>query len=323
MVEHKNLKQIVGDTYRSVYSYLKPISNVSSFFEKGTLTPQEFVDSGDFLVHRFKTWRWQKAHDKRSVSYLPYEKQFLLMRNVPCQKRVRDLIHLVRDSKIVENDWVYPNYAEDNDEIYLTKNKQNEFISLNELLNDNNKPGNNNSHSCDDDDVDNNEDDGEVIDFYNYNICHVAFEENDSAAVNDCASVAEWDKLEKENTMRIRTYDISITYDKYYQTPRIWLSGYNEHGVPLKIEEIYEDTLTDYSNQTVTHEIHPYTGIISVSIHPCKQADMMSKVAKQWTKENIPPRHDLSILILLKNISTIIPTIEYDFTMDIEMSMHY
>ena len=25
-----------------------------------------------------------------------------------------------------------------------------------------------------------------------------------------------------------RTYDICITYDKYYQTPRAWLLGYDE-----------------------------------------------------------------------------------------------
>jgi ubiquitin-like-conjugating enzyme ATG3 len=27
-----------------------------------------------------------------------------------------------------------------------------------------------------------------------------------------------------------RTYDISITYDFYYQTPRLWLIGYSESG---------------------------------------------------------------------------------------------
>jgi len=26
----------------------------------------------------------------------------------------------------------------------------------------------------------------------------------------------------------MRTYDVSITYDKYYQTPRVWLCGYDE-----------------------------------------------------------------------------------------------
>ncbi|KAF7126940.1 hypothetical protein RHSIM_Rhsim11G0131000 [Rhododendron simsii] len=28
---------------------------------------------------------------------------------------------------------------------------------------------------------------------------------------------------------RTRTYDVSITYEKYYQTPRVWLTGYDEH----------------------------------------------------------------------------------------------
>jgi len=26
----------------------------------------------------------------------------------------------------------------------------------------------------------------------------------------------------------VRTYDVMITYDKYYQTPRVWLIGYDE-----------------------------------------------------------------------------------------------
>ena len=28
--------------------------------------------------------------------------------------------------------------------------------------------------------------------------------------------------------VQTRTYDLHITYDKYYQTPRLWLSGYDE-----------------------------------------------------------------------------------------------
>lgn len=28
--------------------------------------------------------------------------------------------------------------------------------------------------------------------------------------------------------IRTRTYDLHITYDKYYQTPRLWLFGYDE-----------------------------------------------------------------------------------------------
>lgn len=29
-----------------------------------------------------------------------------------------------------------------------------------------------------------------------------------------------------------RTYDLHITYDKYYQTPRLWLFGYDEVSLP-------------------------------------------------------------------------------------------
>lgn len=31
--------------------------------------------------------------------------------------------------------------------------------------------------------------------------------------------------------LQTRTYDMYITYDKYYQTPRLWLFGYNEVGI--------------------------------------------------------------------------------------------
>ena len=33
---------------------------------------------------------------------------------------------------------------------------------------------------------------------------------------------------EESNILRTRTYDLNITYDKYYQTPRLWLYGYDE-----------------------------------------------------------------------------------------------
>lgn len=34
--------------------------------------------------------------------------------------------------------------------------------------------------------------------------------------------------MAKGNLLQVRTYDVMITYDKYYQTPRIWLIGYDE-----------------------------------------------------------------------------------------------
>lgn len=38
-------------------------------------------------------------------------------------------------------------------------------------------------------------------------------------------------KKETEDTVqKNRTYDLSITYDFYYLTPRLWLLGYSESG---------------------------------------------------------------------------------------------
>ena len=31
-----------------------------------------------------------------------------------------------------------------------------------------------------------------------------------------------------DDILKTRTYDLHITYDKYYQTPRLWLTGYDE-----------------------------------------------------------------------------------------------
>jgi ubiquitin-like-conjugating enzyme ATG3 len=34
-----------------------------------------------------------------------------------------------------------------------------------------------------------------------------------------------------DEILKTRTYDLHITYDKFYQTPRLWLYGYNEVSV--------------------------------------------------------------------------------------------
>uniref|UniRef100_A0A8C9GR12 Ubiquitin-like-conjugating enzyme ATG3 n=1 Tax=Piliocolobus tephrosceles TaxID=591936 RepID=A0A8C9GR12_9PRIM len=114
MSELSNVKHKIGDTYRKAYSYFKPINKSSSFIKNGTLTPLEFVEAGDFLTHKFKTWKWQDADTNRTVSYLPKEKQYLITRNVPCKYRIKDLNNIIRDWDVVENDWLLPKYEEEN-----------------------------------------------------------------------------------------------------------------------------------------------------------------------------------------------------------------
>lgn len=38
---------------------------------------------------------------------------------------------------------------------------------------------------------------------------------------------------EGDSVVHTRTYDLHITYDKYYQTPRLWVVGYDEVGFSL------------------------------------------------------------------------------------------
>jgi len=80
---------------------------------------------------------------------------------------------------------------------------------------------------------------------------------------------------------KVRYYDISITYDKYYYTPRLWLSGVKENGQPLTNEEIFEDIMSEYINKTVTIEIHPHIGTSQASIHPCKHADVIHTLVSE------------------------------------------
>lgn len=42
-----------------------------------------------------------------------------------------------------------------------------------------------------------------------------------------------------DGILKTRTYDLHITYDKFYQTPRLWLYGYNEVSVKKVIKFCY------------------------------------------------------------------------------------
>ena len=40
-----------------------------------------------------------------------------------------------------------------------------------------------------------------------------------------------------DDILHTRTYDLMISYDKYYQVPRFWLRGYDEHRQPLQAKQ--------------------------------------------------------------------------------------
>ena len=62
-------------------------------------------------------------------------------------------------------------------------------------------------------------------------------------------------------TKKSRKYDMSITYDFYTQTPRLWLMGYGEDGAPLTGAQTFEDIAAEQAKKTVTMVDHPHTGV--------------------------------------------------------------
>jgi ubiquitin-like-conjugating enzyme ATG3 len=85
----------------------------------------------------------------------------------------------------------------------------------------------------------------------------------------------------RDATVRTRTYDLYITYDKYWRCPRLWLFGYTALGAPLPISAIMEDVSTDYVDKTVTMETWPYMegqSMSMASVHPCKHSHVMQTI---------------------------------------------
>ncbi|PHJ19118.1 autophagocytosis associated [Cystoisospora suis] len=410
-----NVTHRLADMGRSFVASFTSAPVDSSFIEKGTLTPQEFVDAGDLLNHKFPTWQWQgtSSSDRRPppCSWLPSDKQYLITRNVPCYRRVRDIDQALnsRAGVDVEGDWMLPLLDEEEEEgrspppgsshdetpellaeglrqVHISRRgedaerddkrptsphheKARQKSSPSSSARKLQYPASSSKGNPRDDvpdlmsftDIDDLvQDEEEEEDLAAAEPSYFIRNEPDSGKFKpvvspgmrmprhqekklprvDCSegvaitmhvlvrlleSLTRHGRINLEELQQIvaaRTYDLSITYDKYFQTPRIWLFGYSENGVPLTPEEIFEDILTDYVAKTVTVDPHPCTGIPTASIHPCRHASVMKKVVGSWLERGIKPRHDLALLVLLKFISSVIPTIEYDFTMDIDMFMH-
>lgn len=122
------------------------------------------------------------------------------------------------------------------------------------------------------------------------------------------------DQQNNNSIIKTRTYDIAITYDKYYRTPRVWLFGYDENGKALPSEKCLEDIHEDYTGKSVTIEDHPHLKEKWLSIHPCRHASVMKKIVDQMAEDNKFVRVEMYLYLFLKFISAVIPTIEYDFT---------
>ncbi|XP_050699923.1 ubiquitin-like-conjugating enzyme ATG3 [Eriocheir sinensis] len=322
----QNVINTVKGKALGVAEYLTPVLKESRFKETGVLTPEEFVAAGDHLVHHCPTWHWAAGDSAKTKPFLPPDKQFLITRNVPCFRRCKQMEYRSEQELVLESEndpdggWVDTHHFSDSaalEEKVADMSLEDKKTTKNGTLNSAN------GDDGDDDDDDDDEDDEEAADMEAFEESGMLEQEDPSvvqtipptAPTPAAAAASPGGAGEGGEILQTRTYDLHITYDKYYQTPRLWLTGYSESRQPLSVEEMYEDFSQDHANKTVTMETHSHlAGPPMASVHPCRHAETMKKICETVLEGGGELGVHLYLIVFLKFMQAIIPTIEYDFT---------
>lgn len=279
---------------REIYEYYKKVINgvtgpmtQSNFQKTGKLTPSEFVEAGDNLIKQFPFWNWMNS----SVDYndgMPPNKKYLVLSNCYSHERAPDLT-LTNDCEIDQDGWM------------ITKE---------------------NIKKVDTSSVVSSKKDSDLGGWES--------EEDDFGDFDDSIVFKD------ENQKNRRIYNLTVIYDKYYSAPRMYLTGYRDHSQPLSKDEMMEDVLSENREKTVTVDIHPYLNIPTMSIHPCRHAETMQRIIERMESrfheeceelgddiDDIDPifvfPHTESLFVFLKFIASIIPTIQYDVSNNVDM----
>ncbi|EIN11752.1 hypothetical protein PUNSTDRAFT_131907 [Punctularia strigosozonata HHB-11173 SS5] len=307
----RNLGEVTGTAnldrlqqYWAVRDYLSPVLKESKFKEHGRITPEEFVAAGDFLTYKFPVWTWEKGDASKARDYLPADKQYLVTRGVPCLRRATSLAYTdadedaerllnIGDGPAVEGDeWVETHtgrISEGNpsqiDDIPDADDEEHEISGKMANLGLGKHGADSGGTAV-----------GDIPDMDEIPDMEEDFEEAEDEAVKKPATspadgkVVDGAEVEvaKGNLLQVRTYDVMITYDKYYQTPRIWLVGYDENRSPLTPPQIFQDVSAEHAFKTVTIEPFPHSASLqAASVHPCKHANVMKKVIERMNNSVI------------------------------------
>ena len=282
-----NLGHKIFKGYQDIVSYISPTLKQSKFYTEGKLTPEEFVLAGDFLVLKCPTWKWCSAKDNLYNSALPKDKQYLLT-TVKSNSRASDYIKDNGTIEVqIEDDWVEENLNINNEN---KKEEEPEKIMDLDLENDDNT-----------------------------NEQPKKEEEKKEEIKKDIDDFVIIDNDKDDDNSKVRTYDVSVTYDFYYCVPRMWLVGYDYKGRPLTDNEMKEDVMPEYRNKTVTIEPQTCTGIKNISVHPCRHSLLLLKMIKDFQETGRKMEIYMTILLFLKFLQSVVPTVQYDFTMDIQL----
>ncbi|KAK6155924.1 hypothetical protein DH2020_010172 [Rehmannia glutinosa] len=227
-------------------------------------------------------------------SYLPQDKQFLITRNVPCLRRaasIEEEYEAAGGEVLLDN--------EDNDGWLAThgKPKENKHDEDEELpsmetleISKKNTIQSISSYFG-------GEEEEEIPDMAEFDEADNLVE-NDPATLQTTYLVAH--EPDDDNILRTRTYDVSIT-------------------MLLQPELVLEDVSQDHARKTVTIEDHPHLPGKHASVHPCRHGAVMKKIIDVLMSRGVEPEVDKYLFLFLKFMASVIPTIEYDYTMDFDL----
>ncbi|KAK7000693.1 autophagy-related protein 3 [Favolaschia claudopus] len=275
----------ITQQFWSVREYLSPVLKESKFKEHGRITPEEFLAAGDFLAYKFPVWTWEAGDPSKAKDYLPADKQYLVTRGVPCLRRATSLAYTDADEDAERllsfgdstgaDEWVETHTGRKSNLDSANPGTIDDIPDLDAAPEAGVTQGVGSlslggaDETPDLDDIPDMEEEG-------------LEEEDDAAAVAPKTVDAGQVEVANGNLLQVRTYDVMITYDKYYQTPRIWLLGYDENRTPLTPPQIFQDVSADHAFKTVTIEPFPHSASLqAASVHPCKHASVMKKVIER------------------------------------------
>lgn len=190
---------------------------------------------------------WCSADEKKFDKRFPEQKQFLVTEKVPCLRRIKDIQSDATgvQEKDIGDGWTETFTGEAQGELIdidADEKRTMQVVGGEELV------------DLDDMEAEEEKKEEELPD-----LDDLMDEEPASTNIFAGGKFAgeDEDMNLDENIKKVRKYDLSITYDFYTRTPRLWLQGYGENGELLTKEMMYEDIMGDYTDKTVTMEDHP------------------------------------------------------------------
>ncbi|EGW34742.1 uncharacterized protein SPAPADRAFT_57808, partial [Spathaspora passalidarum NRRL Y-27907] len=249
----------------SLREYLTPINHKSNFSTTGEISPEEFVEAGDYLVFKFPTWRWSSCPKNLQKSFLPEEKQFLITKHVPSYQRASTYLNGGSDS-------IDPDLLEEEEEIEGEEGEDG-WVKSRKVATSNKTAEAKQEDKESEDEL---EEAVEVNDIDE--LIDVTAEGGEEEEEED-----DFDDLDiiNDSNNKLRKYDMYITYSTSYRVPKMYLVGFDSNGIPLLPKQMFEDINSDYVDKTATIENLPVAhNTTSVSIHPCRHASVMKVLMK-------------------------------------------